>query len=89
MRFQWHEAKRLSNIKKHGFDFLDVGTVFSNSPAVFTAKTVSGEDRWIAIGLLGDACVTIVFTQRDDIIRIISMRGARRGERQRLSDIHS
>jgi uncharacterized DUF497 family protein len=29
MRFQWDEAKRQSNLQKHGFDFVDAPTVFA------------------------------------------------------------
>ncbi|MBI5714567.1 MAG: BrnT family toxin, partial [Chloroflexi bacterium] len=28
MRFEWDEAKRLTNIKKHGIDFSDVPPMF-------------------------------------------------------------
>jgi hypothetical protein len=28
MEFEWDEAKRLSNLDKHGIDFLDVEEVF-------------------------------------------------------------
>jgi uncharacterized DUF497 family protein len=28
MRFEWDEKKRLSNIKKHGIDFIDVPEMF-------------------------------------------------------------
>lgn len=28
MEFEWDEAKRLANLRKHGIDFLDVSIVF-------------------------------------------------------------
>jgi len=34
MKFEWDEAKRKSNIKKHGFDFVDAEKVFNG--ATFT-----------------------------------------------------
>jgi uncharacterized DUF497 family protein len=30
MRFQWDEAKRQSNLQKHGFDFVDAPTATEN-----------------------------------------------------------
>ncbi len=29
MEFEWDEAKRLSNLDKHGIDFLDIEEVFN------------------------------------------------------------
>ncbi|MBE9048259.1 BrnT family toxin [Pleurocapsales cyanobacterium LEGE 10410] len=31
MKFQWDESKRISNIRKHGIDFLDIPSVFNGS----------------------------------------------------------
>ena len=28
MKLEWDENKRLANIRKHGFDFTDVSTIF-------------------------------------------------------------
>ena len=42
-----------------------------------------GEDHYILLGLLRERIVVIVFTIRDDVIRIISMRKANKRERKR------
>jgi uncharacterized protein (DUF4415 family) len=42
---------------------------------------VGGEEREIATGLIDDCYVTVVFTRRASVIRIISLRRARHGER--------
>ena len=39
------------------------------------------EDRYIAIGMVGDL-LFVVFTEREDYIRIISARSATRSERR-------
>ncbi len=31
MQFEWDESKRISNIRKHGIDFLDVPKVFDGA----------------------------------------------------------
>jgi uncharacterized protein len=75
MRFEWDEAKRKSNLKTHGLDFADAKLVFS-------ALTTSYEDdrfryteqRFVTLGLLRGAPVSIVHTESQDVIRIISFR---------------
>ncbi len=45
------------------------------------------EDRWTAIGLLGNRVVVVVFTERDeDVTRIISLRKALKHERNKFED---
>jgi uncharacterized DUF497 family protein len=41
-----------------------------------------GEDRRIALGRLDDVIVVMVFADRDDRVRVISIRKANRHERQ-------
>lgn len=83
MEFEWCEAKRLANIEKHGIDFLDADIVFGGSHLVGSARTEGGEVRWMAVGVLDDVYVTVIFTRRASTIRLISMRSARREERER------
>ena len=86
MEFEWDEAKRLKNIDKHGIGFRD-------APLVFAAKTLivpsmnSAEERFLAIGLLEGRAVTIVYTLRGDVHRIISFRRARHEERERYQAV--
>ena len=81
MRYEWDERKRLSNLKKHGLDFLDVDAVFSSSHIV-TPSLHSSEERFLAVGTLEGRFVTVVYTIRTDAIRIISFRRARHEERE-------
>ena len=43
MEYEWDEAKRLSNLRKHGVDFIDI-------PAVFDGDIVTVEDNRYAYG---------------------------------------
>jgi uncharacterized DUF497 family protein len=43
-----------------------------------------GESRWIGIGLLQGRAVVIVFVEREDTVRIISLRKALSHERKRF-----
>ena len=89
MDFEWDEEKRLANIEKHGIDFIDAVMLFENPHLTAPAQTVDGERRWLATGKIEEIYVTAVFTKRDSVIRIISMRRARNAERQKHQKIFS
>jgi uncharacterized DUF497 family protein len=81
--FGWDETKRRSNLKKHGIDFADVDLAFDDPGAVIEEDTSEdyGEARFKIVAVLGDQLLAIVFTERDDIIRIISARPATQREK--------
>lgn len=83
MKFEWDEAKRRSNYKKHGLDFRDAEKVFQ-TPVVTAvdSRQEYGEERYISLGMLEDVVVVIVHTTRSEKTRIISMRKAKFRERQ-------
>jgi uncharacterized DUF497 family protein len=87
MDFEWNEEKRLKNIEKHGIDFLDADILFGNPHLAGPGKTVDGEQRWLATGMIDEIYVTAVFTRRGPVIRMISMRSARNGERKRHQEV--
>ena len=77
MNFTWKAAKRISNLKKHGFDFADAEQVFSGPTfTVEDTRDYDGERRFNSTGFLGAAIVTICHTETEDEIHIISMRKA-------------
>ena len=81
MKFEWDEAKRKSNIKKHGFDFVDAEKVFDG--ATFTINDDRfdyGKNRYITLGMLEGIVVVITHLEEDELIRIISMRKATKNE---------
>jgi uncharacterized protein len=83
MEFEWDEAKRLTNLLKHGIDFLDISIVFEGDTVTLEDRRYSyGEQRFIAFGLLRGQVVAVVFTERDDFIRIISARKATQYEQR-------
>ena len=81
MRFSWHESKRQTNLKKHGFDFSDAESVFNGPTSTVEDKhNYQGEQRFNTTGLLGAVVVVITHTETDDEIHIISMREAENHE---------
>ncbi len=66
--FEWDPTKRLSNIQKHQ---IDAPLVFEGPILRAQAKTVANEQRWQATGLLHDVAVTMIYTTRNNTIRLI------------------
>ena len=87
MRFEWDEEKRQANLAKHGLDFLDADLVFRGPHDSYPSER-RGEDRWVTVGLLEAREVALVWTARDDAIRLISFRRARREERRQYRQLH-
>jgi uncharacterized protein len=77
--FEWDEIKSSANLIKHGIDFDDASEVFYG-PVVVRRSGRNNEERWIAIGKSHDRLVSVIFTRRNDLIRIISARHPRRNE---------
>jgi uncharacterized protein len=81
MQFTWSERKRAVNIKEHGLDFVDAPSVFQGFAFTFEdARFAYGEQRFETLGLLSGVPVSIVHTETDDEIRIISFRKATKRE---------
>jgi uncharacterized DUF497 family protein len=81
MRFEWDEAKRQSNIKRHGIDFLAVEVVFAGETITILDDRFSyGETRFITFGLLWGRAVAITHTETDNVLRVISFRKASKNE---------
>ncbi len=77
--FEWNDDKSRANLDKHGIDFDDAIEIFYG-PTVFHRSDRNNEERWVAIGSLEDRLIAVVFTRREDVIRIISARRARKNE---------
>lgn len=83
MRFEWDEGKRVSNIVKHGIDFVDVPEMFGGPMLVGPdARKDYRETRQIGFGFLRGRLMAVVFTEREPgTIRVISARKANRREK--------
>ena len=83
MKFTWDEAKRKTNLAKHGLDFADAEIVFSGATFTFEDDRFDyGEQRFITIGMLYGRVVVIAHTEHNDVIRVISMRKATKNEQK-------
>jgi uncharacterized protein len=79
--YAWDEAKRVANLQKHGIDFRDARAIFEgHTVTIEDDRQGYGEQRFVTFGLLEGTLVAVVHTDRDDVIRIISIRKAARNE---------
>jgi uncharacterized DUF497 family protein len=85
MHFTWDEAKRLVNLNKHGIDFHEASTVIVD-PLVRTMPDPlhsNEEDRYVALGTSDQQrLLVVIFTYRNDQVRIISGRKATAAEKR-------
>ena len=79
MEYEWDDGKNEANIAAGRLGFAAVES-FEWETAVIRPRPRSGESRWAAIGYIGDRLHFVVYTAREDRIRIISLRRASRQE---------
>ena len=79
--FTWDERKRKLNLAKHGIDFWNAAAIF-DGPLVTVEDTREdyGEPRYLALGLFEGIVVSLAYTERNDQVRIISIRKALKHE---------
>jgi uncharacterized protein len=92
MRFEWDEAKNLSNQQKHDVSFETARDVFDDPLHRSVADRIEdGEQRWVTTGAIGGLVLLIVAHSwndagGDEVVRIISARKATRMERRKYEN---
>lgn len=81
LRFEWDEAKAISNLKKHQLSFEEAQTAFYDERArlISDPDHSAEEDRFILLGLSATLRLLVVchcYRSDDHVIRIISARKA-------------
>ena len=83
MEFAWSKTKPAANIKAHGLDFVDAASVFEGMTFTFEDDRFTyGEQRFVTLGLLAGITVSVVHTENEYEIRVISFRKATQRESQ-------
>jgi len=87
--FEWDPEKAIENERKHGVSFDEALTVFADS----LSRTIAdpdhsqGEARYLELGLSRHGRLLVVaFTERNERIRIISVRLATKRERRHYEE---
>lgn len=83
MEFEWNDLKAKMNVQKHGVSFEEAITCFYDprQVAFYDPDHSDNEDREILIGHSNQGrLLLVVYTIRDETIRIISARQATKRE---------
>lgn len=82
--YTWDETKRAANLAKHGLDFDDADMVLENPYVLIVDSPRRGEVRKQAFAYVFEALMvlTVVFVPGADSCRIVSLRPAKRQERE-------
>jgi hypothetical protein len=83
MGYEWDPDKAKLNTRKHGIAFADAVSVFSDESAITVEDIDPDEERFAALGT--DAfgrVLVVVYTWREENIRLISARKATEKERK-------
>lgn len=85
MRFDWDENKAARNETRHGVSFVEAATVFDDPYFI----VLTDDDHsfyelryWIIGESLQGRILLVVYTEQDDLVRIISARIATRQEEE-------
>lgn len=80
-RFEWDEEKAKRNLLKHGVDFGATERFeFNTALEQLDDRHDYEEERIVAIGFIGPSLFTLVYTERHDKIRVISLRKSKTTE---------
>jgi uncharacterized protein len=85
VRFEYDPNKAAANLRKHRVSFADAESVFGDPLAITIEDPhAEGEPRYVAVGL-GSAgeLLVVVYSVRENELRLISARRATRKERKR------
>ena len=90
MLFEWDEEKNRANVIKHKIDFETAALVFGDENRIefYDEKHSEFEDRYRTVGSINGfiTVITVIYTERDEAIRIISARKADEAERRAYYD---
>ncbi len=80
--FDWDSRKDSENQKKHGVAFAVAQYAFADSKRVIAQDSTHSDKelRYYCFGRVGDGVLTVRFTYRNDVIRIIGAGYWRKGK---------
>lgn len=90
MDFEWDEAKNARSLRERGIDFASIRQFdWQTADVRPDTRHDYGEDRYRALGMIGDRLYQVAFVLRGPAIRVISLRKANTREQReydRLTD---
>lgn len=82
MEFEFDQNKSLANKAKHGIDFTEAQQLWDDPERIEIPTKNLDEPRYILIGKIDDKIWAAIFTYRKNKIRLISVRRARKDEKE-------
>ena len=82
LQFEWDEEKNKLNQKKHKIAFEDALDIFNDKDRLEYVSNKNGEKRFLTIGKAFQALISVVYTTRKFVIRLISARRSGKDERR-------
>ena len=82
MYFEFDEQKSSANKLKHGIDFIEAQRIWDDPERVEIPARTTEEPRIMIIGRIGQSIWTGIYTIRNNNIRLISVRKARKDEKE-------
>jgi uncharacterized protein len=81
--FEWDPVKAVANLKKHGVSFPEAQLAFFDTRRVIARdkRQSLAERRYYCLGHVGDGVLTVRFTYRGGVIRIIGAGYWRKGKK--------
>ncbi|MCD4747155.1 MAG: BrnT family toxin [Bacteroidales bacterium] len=79
-KFEFEKNKSLINKEKHGIDFREAQKLWNDSDRIIIPAKNLDEQRFLLIGIINKKYWSVVFTNREEKIRIISVRRSRKNE---------
>ncbi len=78
--FEFDQTKSLSNLEKHGIDFVQAQNLWNDPDLLEIPAKTSDEPRFLLIGRIKQKHWSAIITYRQSNIRIISVRRSRKEE---------
>ncbi len=88
MEFEWDEEKRRRTLALRGLDFRLAGLFFDGRPTVSEHSPRDDEDRWRTVALINGRFHTLIWTLREDTVRVVTMRRAHVSEERAYRALH-
>ncbi len=82
MEFDFDAGKNQLNKQKHGIDFFEAQQLWEDPYRLVIPARSLDEERWVIIGKIEANYWSAIYTIRNNVIRIISVRKARDNEKE-------
>jgi uncharacterized protein len=82
--YEWDEAKRLTNLARHGLDFRRVDLVYEHPGKITRKSPYPDGSRLVDMAEVQGRVLVLGYTMRRNAVRCISLRYAKRKEHEDL-----